>query len=97
MKLSRKEQVWLHAELEIRERASLSEEFSRHELLESQSEQQRPKRDDRFLRGGQITFMIYEHFRVTSTHVAILVYRDLFSISLHDDVVQRFDTRWEEV
>ena len=60
-------------------------------------EEQRAQLDDRFLRDAQITFMIYEHFRVTSTHAAILVYRDLFSISSHDDVVQRFDTRWDEV
>ena len=41
--------------------------------------------------------MIYEHFRVTGTHVAILNYSDLFCISLLGDGAQSFDTRWDEV
>ena len=38
--------------------------------------------------------MIYEHFRITGTHVAILDCSVLFSITLHGDDVQGFDTRW---
>ena len=36
-------------------------------------------------------------FCVTGTHVAVLDQFDLFSLSLHGDDVQGFDTRWDEV
>ena len=54
------------------------------------------KKNDRFLCGRQIAFMIYEHFRVTGSHVALLDYSDLFGRTLHGDDVQGFDTRWDE-
>ena len=41
--------------------------------------------------------MIFEYFRVTGAHEAVLGYSDLFRITLHDDDVQEFDTRWDEV
>ena len=50
---------------------------------------------DRFLRGRQIAFMIYEPFRVTGAHDIVLDYADLFSISLRNDDVQELDTRWD--
>ena len=56
-----------------------------------------PKKQDRFLRGRQIAFMIYEYFRVTGAHDAVLDYADLFSVTLRDDNIQEFDTRWDEV
>ena len=36
--------------------------------------------------------MIYEYFRVTSVHDTVL-----FSITLRNDDVQEFDTRWSEI
>ena len=41
--------------------------------------------------------MIYEYFRVTGVHDAVLDYADLFSVNLHDDNILEFDTRWDEV
>ena len=41
--------------------------------------------------------MIYDYFRVTGAHDAVLDYADLFSVTLHDDNIQEFDTRWDEV
>ena len=41
--------------------------------------------------------MIYEHFRVTGAHEAVLGYTDLFSIPLHGDDIQEIDTRWDHV
>ena len=41
--------------------------------------------------------MIYDYFRVTGVHDAVLDYADLFSVNLHDDNIQEFDTRWDEV
>ena len=41
--------------------------------------------------------MIYDYFRVTGAHDTVLNYADLFSVTLRDDNVQEFDTRWDEV
>ena len=41
--------------------------------------------------------MIYDYFRVTGAHDAVLGHADLFSVNLRDDYVQEFDTRWDEV
>ena len=48
-------------------------------------EEQKAQKEDRFLRGRQIAFMIYDYFRVTFSHDTVLVYADLFSVTLHDD------------
>ena len=60
-------------------------------------EEQKAQKGDRFLRGRQIAFMIYDYFRVTGAHDTVLDYADLFSITLRDDNVQEFYTRWDEV
>ena len=41
--------------------------------------------------------MVYDYFRVTGTHDTVLDCADLFSVTLHDDNVQEFDTKWNEV
>ena len=41
--------------------------------------------------------MIYDNFRVTDAHDTVLDYAGLFSVTLHDDNIQEFDTRWDEV
>ena len=41
--------------------------------------------------------MIYDYFRVTGAHDTVLDYADLFSVTLHDDNIQEFETRWDEV
>ena len=60
-------------------------------------EEQKAQKEDRFLRGRQIAFMIYDYIRVTDAHDTVLDYADLFSVTLRDDNVQEFDTRWDEV
>ena len=40
--------------------------------------------------------MICDYFRVTGAHDTVLDYADLFSVTLRDDNVQEFDTRWDE-
>ena len=60
-------------------------------------EEQKAQRDDRLLRGRQIVFMIYDYFRVTGAHDTVLYHADLFSVTLHDDNIQEFDSRWDEV
>ena len=40
-------------------------------------EEQKAQKEDRFLRGRQITFMIYDYFRVTGAHDTVSDYVDL--------------------
>ena len=41
--------------------------------------------------------MIYDYFRVTGARDTVLDYADLFSVTLHDNTVQEFDTGWDDV
>ena len=56
-------------------------------------EEQKAQKEDWFLRGRQIAFIIYDFFPVTDAHDTVLDYDDLFSVTLHDDNIQEFDTR----
>ena len=47
-------------------------------------------------RGRQIAYMIFDYFRVTAADDTVLDFADLFSITLRNDDVQEFDTRWCE-
>ena len=60
-------------------------------------EEQKAQKDDRFSRGRQIAYMIYDFFRVTGAHDKVFDYADSFSVTLRDDNIQEFDTRWDEV
>ena len=40
--------------------------------------------------------MIYDYFRITGAHDTFLDYADLFTITLRNDYVQEFDTRWDD-
>ena len=60
-------------------------------------EEKKAQKQDRFLCGRQIAFMIYDYFRVTGAHDTILDSADLFSITLRNDDVLEFDTRWDEM
>ena len=60
-------------------------------------EAQKAQKEDRFLRGRQIAFMIYDYFRVTGSHDTVMDFADLLSVTLHDDNIQEFDTGWDEV
>ena len=60
-------------------------------------EEQKAQKEDRFLRGKQIAFMIYDYFQVTGAHDTVLDCADVFSVTLRDDNVLEFDTRWDKV
>ena len=60
-------------------------------------EEQKARKEDQFQRGRQVAFMIYDYFRVTGAHDAVLDYADLSSVTFRDDSIQEFDTRWAEV
>ena len=53
-------------------------------------EEQKAQKEDRFLRGRQITFMIYDYYLVTGAHDTVLDYADVFSITLRSDDVREF-------
>ena len=55
------------------------------------------QKEDRFLRGRQITYLIYDHFRVTGSHDSVENYTDLFTIVLRNDDIQEFDSKWDGI
>ena len=60
-------------------------------------EEQKAQKGDRFLRGRQIAYLIYEQFRVTGTDSSVENYTDLFSIVLRNDDIQEFDSKWDGI
>ena len=60
------------------------------------TEELRAKNETRFLRGRQIAFMIYGHFRATGAYEAAQGLSDLYNVRLQNDDVQDFDTRWDQ-
>ena len=60
-------------------------------------EEQKAQKQDRFLRGRQIAHLIYEYFRVTGANDSLENYADLFTISLRNDDIQEFDSKWDGI
>ena len=53
-------------------------------------------KEDRFLRGRQIAYLIYEYFRVTGANDSVENCADLFKVGLRNDDIQEFDSKWDE-
>ena len=60
-------------------------------------EEQKAQKEDRFLRGRQIAFLIYDHFRVTGSHDSVENYTDLFTIVFRNDDIQEFDSKLDGI
>ena len=60
-------------------------------------EEQKALKQDRFLRGRQIAYLIYEYFRVTGANDSVENYADLFTIGLRNDDMQEFDSKWNGI
>ena len=60
-------------------------------------EEQKAQKEDRFLRGRQIAYLIYDLFRVTGSHDSVENHADLFTISLRNDDIQEFDSKWDGI
>ena len=60
-------------------------------------EEQQAQKEDRFLRGRQIAYLIYEYFRVPGANDSVENYTDLFTIALRNDDIQEFDSKWDGV
>ena len=75
--------------------------YAMKKLLNTQSifrkrasvEEQRAQTHDRILRGRQIAYVIYEHFRATEAYEAVQGLSTLSAISLQSDDVQDFNVR----
>ena len=66
-------------------------DFPDYDMLE----EQRAQKHDRFLRGRQIAYMIYRHFRATGANEAVQGLSDQFRIRYQNDDVQDF-VRWDQ-
>ena len=60
-------------------------------------EEQKGQKQDRFLRGRQIAYLIYDYFRVTGAHDSVENYADLSTIGLRNDDFQEFDSKWDGI
>ena len=60
-------------------------------------EEQKVQKEDRFLRGRQIAYLIYDHFRVTGTDNSVENYTDLSTIVVRNDDIQEFDSKWDGI
>ena len=60
-------------------------------------EEQKAQKQDRFLRGRQIAYLIYDYFQVTGIHDSVENYADLFTISFRNDDIQEFDSKWDGI
>ena len=60
-------------------------------------EEQKAQKEDRFLRGRQIAYLVCDHFRVTGTDSSVENYTDLFTIALRNDDIQEFDSKWDGI
>ena len=60
-------------------------------------EEQKAQKQDSFLRGRQIAYLIYDHFRVTKIQDSVENYTDLFTIVLRNDDIQEFDSKWDGI
>ena len=60
-------------------------------------EEQKAEKQDRFLRRRQIAYLICEFFRVTGVNDSVENYADLFTISLRNDDIQEFDSKWDGI
>ena len=59
-------------------------------------EEMKAHKEDRFLRGRQIAYLIYEYFRVTGVNDSVENYAELYCSSKNDEI-QELDTKWDEI
>ena len=55
------------------------------------------QKQNRFLRGRKIAYLIYEYFRVTGVHDSVENYTDLFIVVLRNVDIQEFDSKWDGI
>ena len=55
--------------------------------------EQKAQKQDRFFRGRQMAYLIYEYFQVTQANDSVENYADQFTISLRNDDIREFDSK----
>ena len=60
-------------------------------------EEHKAPKEDCFLRGRQIAYLIYENFRVTGANDSVEKYADKFTVVLRNDDIQEFDSKWDGI
>ena len=60
-------------------------------------EEMKAHKEDRFLRGRQIAYLIYEYFLVSGANDSVENCADLFIDVLRNDNIQEFDTKWDGI
>ena len=60
-------------------------------------EEQKAQKEDKFLRGRQIAYLIYEYFRVIGANDSLENYADLITIALRNYDMQEFDSKWDGI
>ena len=70
--------------------------FKKKVSLEEMEEME-AQEEDRFLRGRQFVYLIYEFFRVIGANDSVEKYADLFTVVLRNDDIQEFDSKWDEI
>ena len=60
-------------------------------------EEMKAHKEDRFLRGRPIAYLIYEYFQVTGANDSVENYADLFTSGLRNDDIQEFDSKWDGI
>ena len=83
--------------LDARIASALNKIIHNSQLKRISMEEQKAQKQDRFLCGRQIAYLIYDNFRVTEIHASVENYADLFTIVLRSDDIQEFDSKWDEI
>ena len=60
-------------------------------------EEQKAQKEDRFLRGRQIAYLIDEYYQVHGANDSVENYADLFTVVLRNDIFQEFDWKWDGI
>ena len=60
-------------------------------------EEQKAQKQDRILRGRQIAYLIYDYFLFIGANDSVENYADLFTVSLRNDDIQEFDSKWDGI
>ena len=60
-------------------------------------EEQKAQKQDSFLRGRQIAYLIYEYFCFIGANDSVENNADLFTIALRNDDIQEFDSKWDGI
>ena len=60
-------------------------------------EEMKAHKEDLFLRGRQIAYLIYEYYRDTGANDSVENHADLFTVVFRNDDIQEFDSKWDEI